>query len=344
MRFPSGDQAGTPPRRDQHRGLGRTRPRRGQGVSAGVSDRLGLGADHPDRADAVAHGKVREPGAVGGPRGMALEASGAHEPGPRHAIARSRGEIRDPQVAVAVIALAIGNVGDAASIRRHPPLALVVVRGVGEERPGLAAARGDGIEAPAAGGAVGEHDAAVTGPRRPALVARQRCQRLRPGAVRGDGDEVEASAGVGREGDRSAVGRPGRIALGGRLAAAEDAAAAAIGATIQMRSRYESARRRPSGAQTGSRTPRTAGVCAASPSARPTTMTTPSPAAASLDTTVFQRCARTASTMWLAEIPKRSTSSCGWPLRGSSRTASRCTTIPAEETPSATASPSPPGA
>lgn len=52
----------------------------------------------------------------------------------------------------------------------------------------------------------------------------------------------------------------------------------------------------------------------------------------------------TASTMWRAEMPYTSSSSSGPPLRGISRTASRCTTIPAGASASLTASPSPPAA
>ena len=52
----------------------------------------------------------------------------------------------------------------------------------------------------------------------------------------------------------------------------------------------------------------------------------------------------TAVTMWFAEIPKRSSSSSGLPLRGISRTAIRWTRMPASPTASATASPIPPAA
>ena len=55
-------------------------------------------------------------------------------------------------------------------------------------------------------------------------------------------------------------------------------------------------------------------------------------------------CAPTASTMCRAEMPNRSSSSSGLPLRGISRTASRCTWKPASATASATASPIPPAA
>ena len=54
--------------------------------------------------------------------------------------------------------------------------------------------------------------------------------------------------------------------------------------------------------------------------------------------------ALTASTMCLAEMPKRSSSSSGLPLRGISRTARRCTVMPASATAAATASPMPPAA
>ena len=53
---------------------------------------------------------------------------------------------------------------------------------------------------------------------------------------------------------------------------------------------------------------------------------------------------RTAVTMCAAEIPNRSSSSSGLPLRAISRTARRCTVKPEPATASATASPNPPAA
>ena len=54
--------------------------------------------------------------------------------------------------------------------------------------------------------------------------------------------------------------------------------------------------------------------------------------------------ASTAATMCRAEMPKRSSSSAGLPLRGTSRTARRRTPMPWGATASLTASPSPPAA
>ena len=116
---------------------------------------------------------------------------------------------------------------------------------------GCAASRVDDVEPPAAGRAVREHEAAVRVQRRPALVARERRQAPGVAAAARRDDEVEALAGVGGKDNRTAVGRPGGIALDVAVVVGPERLAAL--AVRRTKARCDRGRRRPAGGRPATR-------------------------------------------------------------------------------------------
>ena len=117
--------------RHQHRGPDRSRARRGNpaALSRGRGRRgtKDVGhAGHPDATGAVANGEEREAVALRRPRRKPLDAANAREPGTCDPVTRAGRQLRDPEIAVAVVALAIRDVGDALAVGRDSALLLVV--------------------------------------------------------------------------------------------------------------------------------------------------------------------------------------------------------------------------